>query len=145
MIDASPVQALAVIDTVSEELRKLPDEVHDALLALTSLRGGFVAAETRIGQLTEENKNLSLQLLGAQVRLEQDANELRERYEDQIAALQTEADRLQLLLDEAKSEELWITERVAETLGVQATNMRDLTEKIVILIVEAKRMVQENL
>lgn len=145
MIDASPVQALAVIDAVSDELQKLPDEVRDALLALTSLRGAFVAAESRIGQLTKENENLSLQLLGAHVRLDQEGKELREHYEGEIATLQTEADRMQLLLDEAKSEEKWITERVADTLGLQATNMRDLTEKIVILIVEAKRMVQENL
>lgn len=138
-------EALEVIESVGQELASVPNSVHNATLAMAGLRDFFQSATATIAELEHRNMTLSHQVTGAEVQLQRDVEALEQKYEAQLATLQTEVDRLRLLLDEARAEDQWITERVAEALHVRATNMRDLTEKVLILIGEAKQMVQENL
>lgn len=138
-------EALAVIDAVRTELTFVPRAVQDATLAMEGLRGFFETATTTIADLERRNQTLNHQVMGAEVQLQRDVEALEQRYAESLATLQTEVDRLTLLLNEARAEDQWIKERIAESLHVRATNMRDLTEKVLILIEEAKKMVQENL
>lgn len=142
---SSPEEALEVLEAVSKELEEIPATIQDGRRALQGLREFFTEYKSKLDEMDRANRTLAHQLLGAETRLDIETRDLHDRYEDQIAVLQTEVEKLQLLNEEAKAEERWITERVAEILQVPPTSMRELTDQIIILIGEAKQMVQENL
>ncbi len=142
---STPEEALKVLEDVSTELDAVPNVVADGRNAMQGLRSFFVESKAKMEDMERANRTLAHQLLGAETRLDIETRELQDRYEGQIVTLQTEVERLQLLVDEARAEERWITERVAEVLQVPPTSMRELTEQIIILVTEAKQMVQESL
>lgn len=142
---STPEETLDMLDSLSEELNQVPVTVQDSRLAVLGLRDHFNGFKAKIEELERANRTLTHQLLGAETRLDIETREMHDRYEDQIVALQTQVDKLQLLNEEARAEERWITERVAEVLQVPATSMRELTDQIIILINEAKQMVRDNL
>lgn len=138
-------EALDALENVSTELAAVPGVVADGRNAMQGLRAFFNESKAKLEDLERTNRTLTHQLLGAETRLDIETRELQDRYEGQIATLQTQVDRLQLLVDEARAEEQWITQRVAEVLHVPPTSMRELTDQVIILINEAKQMVQESL
>jgi len=137
--------ALDVIESVCQELAPVPAFIRDGISSMHQLRDLFQTNIDLIAGLETSNRSLSNQILGLEVKLEQETRALKDHYEAKVATLLTEVDKLQHLVQEARAEEVWITERVSQELHLPATNMRDLTERVLILIKEAKEMVKENL
>lgn len=147
--EAHGAEALRVIDATAQELdgivATLPGTITDITVALRSLRQLHDQAMVQVAELVDKNHGLEQQVIDAEVRLEEESRRLHDEYEGKIQSLQTQVDRITYLFGEAKAEEQWAVERLAEALQLPVLGLRDMTEKTVAMIEEAKQMVRENL